>query len=114
MSAPVTFEQVRDFLSEQWRVRPERLTPDTRLLHDLGIDGDDAEEILTDFAEQFQVDLSAFRFTEHFGSELDAGPRWVLRKIFGGDAVRKTPVTLQALVDAATSGRWIEYEKHEV
>ena len=113
MSTPITFEQVRDFLCEQWRVRPERLTPSTRLLHDLGIDGDDAEEILTDFAERFHVDLSSLSFMRHFGSESDAGRRWAARKIFGGDSVRKLPVTVQDLVDAAIRGRWIEHENRE-
>jgi hypothetical protein len=95
-------------------VSPERLTPRSRLLHDVGIDADDASEILSDFSERFAVDLSSFAFQRHFGSELDAGPRWVVRKIFGGEAVRKSPVTVQDLVEAANRGRWIEHEKHEV
>ena len=113
MSTPITFEQVRDFLCEQWGVQLERLTPSTRLLHDLGIDGDDAVEILMEFEERFHVDLSSFSFGDHFGSELDAGPRWVVRKLLGGDEVGKLPITLQDLVDAANRGRWMEPEKHE-
>ena len=38
MATPITFEQVRDFICEQWRVSPERLSPGSRLLHDLGIE----------------------------------------------------------------------------
>ena len=114
MSTSVTFEQVRDFLCREWRVSPERLAPSSRLLHDLGIDADDAEEILADFSKSFGVDLSSFTFQRHFGSELDAGPRWVVRKIFGAAAVRKSPITVQDLVDAANRGKWIEHEKHEV
>jgi len=114
VATPITFEQVRDFLCKQWRVSPERLTPGSRLLHDLGIDGDDASEILADFGEHFGVDLSSFPFQRHFGSELGAGSRWVVRKVFGGDAVRLSPVTLQDLIDAANRGRWIEHETHEV
>ncbi|MCX6899909.1 MAG: DUF1493 family protein [Verrucomicrobia bacterium] len=114
MSTPVTFDQVREFLCEQWRVRPERITPHTRLLHDLGIDADDAEEMLTAFAERFHVDFSSLCFANHFGSELDAGARWVVRKVFGSDAVGKSPITVQDLVDAASCGRWIEREKDKV
>ena len=114
MSTPIAFEEVRDFLCEQWRVRPQRLTPGTRLLHDLGIDGDDAEEILIDFAERFHVDLSAFPFSDYFGSEFGAGTRWLVRKVRGGDALRLAPITVQDLLDAANCGRWIEHEKHRV
>ena len=105
---------MRGFLCEQWRVRPERLTPSTRLLHDLGIDGDDAEEILLDFIERFHVDFSSFHFTDYFGSEAGAGGRWLVRKFRGGDALHFAPLTVQDLLDAANRGRWIEHEKHEV
>ena len=114
MDTPVTFEQVRDFLCEQWRMRPERLSPSTRLLHDLGIDGDDAEEVLVAFGERFHVDFSSLAFPKHFGSEFDAGGRWLIRKLFGGDALRFAPLTVQDLIDAANQGRWIEHERHEV
>lgn len=69
---------------------------------------------MADFGKRFGVDLSSFQFQRHFGSELDAGGRWVVRKVFGGDAVQLSPVTLQDLLDAANRGRWIEHETHEV
>jgi len=114
VSTTVTFEQVRDFVCQEWRVSPEGLTPSSRLLHDLGIDADDAEEVLAAFGKRFGVDLAAFPFQRHFGSEVGAGARWAVRKILGGDAVRLSPVTLQDLIDAANRGRWIEHEGHEV
>jgi hypothetical protein len=40
----------------------ERIRPESRLLHDLGIDGDDAGYLLTDYAKTFQVDTSGFDF----------------------------------------------------
>jgi len=113
MDAPVTFEQVRDFLHEQWRVSPSQISPSTRLLHDLGIDADDAEEILMAFAQRFHVDFSSLAFTRHFGSEFDAGGRWLIRKLFGSDSVRLAPITIQDLIDAANRERWIEHKKHE-
>ena len=114
MSTPVTFEQVRDYLDQAWRVSPTGLTPSSRLLHDLGIDADDAEEVLAGFGKRFGVDFSAFPFQRYFGSELGAGGRWAVRKLFGGDALRFAPLTVQDLIDAANQGRWIEHERHEV
>lgn len=49
-------QQVKEFLSEQVRVEPERLTSKTRIEHDLGGTGDDAEEVMEAFMERFQVD----------------------------------------------------------
>ena len=114
MSDEISFEQVRDFLSERCCARPQDLKPSTRLLHDLGIDADDAEEILTEFSERFGVDMSSFSFDHHFGTELDAGIRWVARKVFGKGATGKRPVTLQDLVDAANTRRWMEHAESKV
>ena len=114
MSTPITFEQVRDFLCEQCRVSQQQIEPSTRLLHDLGVDGDDADEVLAGFGKRFSVDFSALAFQRHFGSEFGAGGRWLIRKICGGDAIRLSPVTVLDLVDAANRGRWIEYETNVV
>lgn len=89
-------------------MRAESLVPSTRLLHDLGIDGDDAVEILTDFSKRFGMDLSSFPFQRYFGSELGSGIRWLLRKIGQQSAIRFAPVTVQDLIDAANRGRWLE------
>jgi acyl carrier protein len=103
-----TFERVRDFLAEECRVPPAQITLKTRLLHDLGIDADDASEILLRFSERFNVDLTPLAFSRHFGPELDAGPRWLVRKLFGTNAELFAPIKIQDLIDAADRGRWIE------
>lgn len=109
-----TFKDVRAFLCETCRVSRESLTPSTRLLHDLGIDGDDAVEILTDFGKRFGVDLSSFPFQRYFGSEVGAGIRWLVRKVHGRDAIRLASITLQDLLDAANQGRWLDSDRHKV
>lgn len=76
----VSFEQVQDFVSENLNVPKERLNPSTRLLHDLWLDGDDAEGLLRDFAQHFSVDMAGLDLRRHFGSEMEAGIRWVLQK----------------------------------
>jgi len=114
MGTPVTFQEVRNYLCERWGVRPDEMTPCSRLLHDLGMDGDDAEEVLSDFAMRFHVDMSSLAFSEHFGTELGAGLRWMVRKTLGGKALRKAPITIRDLVESANHGSWIGIQKHEV
>ena len=41
----------------------------SRLFHDLGITGDDADELLTDYVDAFQVHMTGFKFTDYFTSE---------------------------------------------
>ena len=101
-----TLDEVRQFLVANWHAKESQIIPGTRLLHDLGIDGDDATEILTAFSEKFRVDMSSFPFALHFGSEAGAGYRWVVRKIKGGDSIPLLPVTVQDLIDSANCGRW--------
>jgi hypothetical protein len=69
-------------------------------LHDLKIDGDDAEELLTEYSDAFQVDLTGFDFCQHFRSEPNILNLW-LRKID-----RLVPVTVAQLVQSASSHHW--------
>lgn len=56
------------FTKDFFRHRGE-LSPDTRLYEDLRIYGDDAEEFLVAFAENFNVDITQFRFDRYFYHE---------------------------------------------
>ena len=47
--------QVHELLARELGVNRAHLTPATRLAHDLGCDGDDARELLEQFARQFSV-----------------------------------------------------------
>jgi acyl carrier protein len=50
-------------------LHPERITAESRLLHDLGIDGDDAEYLLVEFSKKFEVDMNNFDFRKFFKGE---------------------------------------------
>jgi hypothetical protein len=102
----ITFEEIRRFVGTTTDRCSSDLVPETRLLHDLGLDADDAEEFLQAFAHEFSVDMSTFPFQRYFGSELDAGIRWCTRKAFGDRGVGKAPLTLQELMVVAHAGRW--------
>ncbi|QIK95895.1 DUF1493 family protein [Sphingomonas sp. HDW15A] len=63
--------QIVERVSEQTGVKPEKLDASTRLLQDIGMDGDDAVEFFEDFEERYGVDLSPLyaNWGRHFGPE---------------------------------------------
>jgi hypothetical protein len=98
--------QIIEMVARKAGVRANAVSLETKLLHDLGIDGDDAEEFLTDFAHEFSVDMTGFSFMDHFGAEL-----WwrFLPTFFGckpGDYERKQPLTVKDLIAAAERKHW--------
>lgn len=79
---------------------------DMDLRGDLGIDGDDADELLQRFCVAFEVYAQDFPFSEHFGPEAGFEPiTWLLAKLLGWTRKLK-PLTVRALVEAAERGRF--------
>lgn len=78
------FEEVIGFIITERGKYRFPLTSETRLLEDLGIDGDDAVEFFEAFQEKFQVDLSDLNLGKYFNDEgLDIlGILTFFRKIF--------------------------------
>jgi hypothetical protein len=65
-------ERVMRFTAAHWRVRKShKLTTNTRLAQDLGMDGNDAVEFFEKFAQEFSVDLYQLRvhWNQHFARE---------------------------------------------
>jgi acyl carrier protein len=63
------FKKVESSVLKFWPPSKKPLSEDTRLLHDLGMDGTDAVEFMEAFSEEFNVDMSEFKFDRHFGPE---------------------------------------------
>ena len=61
--------QVRRFVADFRHTTLDEVQPETTLPYDLGIDGDEAADLLLAFESAFSVDLSGFRYHEHFGDE---------------------------------------------
>ena len=61
-----SFADVAAFIAQQTKEPLSNLAPETRLLHDLRLDGDDAHNFLSEFATRFDVDLTTFSFLEYF------------------------------------------------
>lgn len=105
-------EQVKDFVAEITGVKQERLTEATRLGHDLGVDGEDAAELIQAFVQRFQVDMSEFNFDSHFGPEAGFNPiTYLIGRVFRRHEIETVPVTIADLAEAATTGKW-ESQQH--
>jgi hypothetical protein len=107
-------EQVMDFIATETLFPRDKLRSDLTLFRDLGLDGDDASDLIEAFGKRFGVDLGAFEFSKHFGPELPAFPPLFLVQIFrmrvlGHDVhqiAHVEPITLGNLVEAARLKKW--------
>jgi hypothetical protein len=77
------------------------ITLDTKIIGDLNIDGDDADEFMTDFVRKFDVDYKSFPFRDYFVSEY--GAAWKALRAFGGlyPYPAKKDLTVSDLIEAA-------------
>jgi hypothetical protein len=58
-----------DLLREKHGISPAKLKPSARLWHDLGVDGDDASDLLERLHERFGTDFSQLDWAAFFNSE---------------------------------------------
>src|SRR5208282_1188164 len=94
-------ESVARFVAEEIGVRRYRITAGSRLREDLGVDGDDAYDLLIAFAEKFHVRNGGFVFSDHFGPEATWNP---IAFLF--PRRRLLPLTIHDLVNSAAVGVW--------
>lgn len=108
MSPSPTWPELVAFVTTELALRQStRLTPDTRLVEDLLVDGDDGDEFMEAFVQRFQVAWGDLDLSRHFAAEgLDLlAPlwRWLgLRQ----PAAPLEPITLGMLLLAAQAGQW--------
>ena len=94
-------EAVARFVADKVGVRHNKVTKDSRLREDLGVDGDDAYDLLIVFAKKFHVRDENFVLADHFGPEASWFPfAFMFRR------KRLLPMTMQDLIDSAAAGVW--------
>ena len=76
-----SFAELASFLSPLLGVPAQEITPEKRLFHDFGIDGDDLLEILLPLRDKHGLDISDFDPTPYFGYELVAGYRHAFHRL---------------------------------
>lgn len=97
--------EVVAWLAEFLAVAPAKVKLEARIAQDLGVDGDDAEELMQAFAARFEVALDDFEFDRHFAQEGAGNPMCYVAQVFREDEL--VPVRVRDFVRAAESGRWI-------
>ncbi len=107
------FARVKAFVAEHHRIAEKKFNPDTRLVEDLGIDGDDAVELIEAFCDEFEIqDMSDFNFSNYFGPEgcdlIGSLFGFLYDLLFDKEKLRSTstPITLHDLAESAEAKRW--------
>lgn len=84
-----------------------KISLETRLYHDIGLDGEDAEEFIEAFSEAFDVDMNGFEFYRYFNKEgLDSLA--LFGSLFKAKRNQKPldEITVEMLEHAALKKRW--------
>lgn len=110
----ITEQEIIDFIkNEFWETK---LTSDSDVFSEVGIDGDDCDEFLLKYAEKYNVDMSNFLWYFHYqeegslsfniGSLLSKNPH---------QRVKEIPITPKMLAEFANNKKWeIDYPEHKL
>ena len=82
-----------------------------------GIEGDDADELVDDFAKRFDVDMTRFYEHDyfHYIANEPPGHRRVLPIDVHGKVLPFIPVSIDMLAASAEAGKWVfSYPEHTV
>lgn len=101
-----TSEQMIAFVAQHTGARPDGITPSTRLVQDLGVDGEDLVKLLDACFARFGVDPADFRYADYGGPE-GFDLIGVIASI-GRKSPPLKPITIAMLTDAANAGRWLD------
>lgn len=84
------------------------ISAESRLLYDLGIEGDDAIECLNAYCQAFGIDAQDIKVSSYFTSESDFfNPLWFLQSSRQARMVGKMPLTIMDLALAAQLRKWL-------
>lgn len=115
-SDSASVEEVRntvfEFLADQVGVSISKLSAETTLFGDLGIDGDDGVEFLEAFARRFEIDCSNLQVADYFGPEgltLWAPFYWAVLVFRSGSPEKRArlkEISVGLLVQVVLEGCW--------
>lgn len=110
---PELYDRIIQLVCRERGCHRSELTQDTSLYHDLGADGDDGEDIMVSFSDEFKVDMSQFKYDLHFGPEYGFNPLpWLFWRIFTPEKLnargnwKMVPITILDLYQAAKTQVW--------
>jgi acyl carrier protein len=100
--------QVIGLVANQTGLPPAKIAPTSRLREDLGVDGDDAEELLEAIRDEFGVDFADFKLARFFACEPHLfSPVIRLWSWLRGDEPLRS-MTVAHLARVALSRAWFE------
>ncbi len=68
------YDRVVSLVAKVTNHRKDKIKPESRFFHDLGVDGIDGEDLLAAFHDEFNIDCCDFVFDRHFGPEWPFNP----------------------------------------
>ena len=92
------------FIADFIGVKANKISSESRIYEDLKVDGDDAIELIFEFAKHFEVDMEGFEPKKYFAPEgID-----LIGALLGLFKKNKKlePLKVSHLVDAANKKRW--------
>ncbi len=99
-------ERVMQMIADQTGFRRSGLRLEMDLARGLGVDGDDARELLVRFSDDFEVNLVNLKVPRHFGPEAGFNPLALLRPSWWRWRRERVPTTIADLVQAARTRTW--------
>jgi len=106
--------QIREMAATHSGRPIEKIGPETRLFHDLAIDGDTAEEFLTEVCRKFSLAHEGFPSPRYFGSEFGAGWRHLFIARLGLFPKRLAPLTVSEVAEWAHNGTFSAHENRKI
>lgn len=98
-------QEVLAFISYQRSTPKEKINLEDSLFHDLGVDGDDALELINRYASKFGVSLTDFDINKYFGPE-SSSPIQMAVELFTKNSFKNTPrLTVNDLIQGAITGK---------
>jgi hypothetical protein len=105
----ITTDDIKDFFDKEWG-HTEKLFPASDILEELGITGDDTDELLQKYARLYNVNMDGYLWYFHTEEEgMKIFPVHAYERLGG-----KLPITLNLLADFANKGKWdYPYPEHD-
>lgn len=104
--------EVIAFVAEFTGVKKDKISPESLINDELGVAGDDGSELLEEFGNRFNVDISTINDI-YFGPEGVSSlamllfPFYIARWLLGYKPKDFTPLPVKQLIISAEAGKWV-------
>lgn len=101
-----TTQDVISFISKSLSISVKNISENSSFFHDLGVDGDDAEEFINSFSGNFNISFDGFPFGEYFGAEISASPTSMIKEMLTKSNYKKFKrLEVRHLIEAVQNGK---------